>query len=124
MSDEHSKIKRYEKVLDLLMDDSVFIEMVNRKGRDKDKKLDEDIIMNHLDDQTRVRSDLGESYNVVEEGRDLNELDKSVYTSLKAQDAYKKYKKIGKMGGMLKKSSIIYGITGTLVGVGTFIGLL
>ena len=69
----------------------------------------------------KVKSDIGESFLVIESGKDLSEVDIKEYNAIVEQDELVNFIKAK---NYIKKTGYLYSIGSTVVKVGAFIGLL
>lgn len=93
---EH-KIKKYKEALKVLLDDDIF-EEINLSDKHEDNNK--------------------EDYKVVNYIKDINELNKEDYNIIKKQDEYRQYSKLGKYS---KKGAVLYGVSNTVVGIGSLL---
>lgn len=118
------KLNKYKEVIDDLMDDSM-INPSNNQDNHNYNPLEESMIIFKDDEgyyRKKIRSDVGESFLVFEDGLDVDELNKDERTAVKAQDDYRKYDKTCKQ---VQKYSGIYGWGVTIVSYGKWlVGLI
>lgn len=100
MSNDKDKLKKYEKALKILLDDSLVNDIIDKK--ENNKEGEEDCI-------------------IIDYAKDINELGKEEYTSLKKQDEYRRYDKIKKYA---KQGSVFYGVGNTILGIGSMMWLI
>ena len=103
-SEKDKKIEKYKEALKILLDDSVLNVDINKnKNKDnKDKEADKDCV-------------------IIDYAKNINELNKEDYNSIKKQDIYRKYNKAEKY---VKHGGLIYGVTNTAVGIASMLWLL
>lgn len=112
MSDVHRlkrKVKKYEAILKDLMEEDEESDLTQSSIYEKTK--DGEI-------QKKVLSNTGESFIVVDHGRDLTELNKSSYRAIKEQDSYARYKNVENKA---KTAGGVYGWGTYLVGIGNLV---
>ena len=99
-----SKIQKYETILKDLMEDS-------------DDEEDEIIVERNVHGETNktVSGKLGDSYYIVDNGKNLEELNKSEYDAIKSQDDLYKY---NKAKNAATKAGTVWGWTIGILGLG------
>lgn len=97
-SNKDKKIERYQKALKLLLDDSV---------------ISDHILKNKKEIKLEAEPDSDEDCLIINYAKDISELSKEEYNSVKKQDTYRKYNKVEKYA---KKGGVIYGVTNTVIG--------
>lgn len=101
------KVKRYEEILKDLIDEESELTESSIFEKDRDGNI-----------QKKVMTTLGESFWVVDQGRDLSELNKSIYQAIKKQDSYRNYKNVETN---FKTAGGVYGWANYILGVGNLV---
>jgi hypothetical protein len=105
------KIKRYEEILKEIEDD------------EENELLQSSIFERNKNGtiQKVVRSNLGSGFLVLDQGRDLDELNKSTYNAIAKQDSYSQYKRVEQN---VKEAGGVYAWTTYMFGIANLVWLL
>ena len=106
-SEKDKKIEKYKEALKILLDDSILNNNINSS------------IDRHVD--SKKETNLDSDCIIINYAKNINELNKEDYNSIKKQDMYKKYNKVEKY---VKKGGLIYGVTNTAMGIASMLWLL
>lgn len=129
ISNMKKKIEKYKETLNYLLDENLndtnYINNTSNTDDNYDNSdLYESIIIYKDNDgytQKKINSNLGESFLIVENGKDLSELNKNELRAVNKQNNLRKYEKIKKY---VKKTNSVYGIISSVAKIGKyFIGL-
>ena len=118
------KLDRYEQALKILMDDSIIQDTYLGNNKNDGSNLFESVIMDKNMRGEVVKkhnSRLGESYIILDKGKNLDTINNKEKAAIDEQDNLKRYEKAKTYA---KKGSYLYGMVGMPTKVaGFFIGL-
>lgn len=119
-----NKLERYQRAIDILLEeDSEEIELVDDNtyySNNTNNFLYESLIVesnNEGEMVTKAKPDIGESFMVVDNCKNLNELSREERRSIRRQSDFASYDKVSKAS---KKGSFLYSIGSTAVSVGRY----
>ncbi len=116
------KLNRYEQALKILMDDSIVGQLDNNNynnhnNYDNSHMYESIIIEKDMEgnQNKKIRSDLGQSFLILDRGKNIDELDKIERKALNKQNELKEYENYATY---YRKGNSIYGIFSTIAKVG------